>query len=59
MRKSLAQMKKDCRDINEFILPRVVQLDDDKTYFPNSSFGDKCADNITKKIDSKKGIFWG
>jgi hypothetical protein len=47
MKRSLIQMQKDCRMLNEIGMQRIP--DDGRSYFPNSSFGDNCPDSMTKR----------
>jgi hypothetical protein len=47
MKRQLQELKQNVRSLNEIGMVRAVN--DGKIYFPNSQFGDNCADNITKR----------
>ena len=52
MKRQLHELKQKVRTLNE--IGMTIPVSDRKIYFPNSQFGDNCADNITKgKIVSK------
>ena len=45
----MLHLKQEVRKYNESTNMGSVRMDDEKTRFPNSQYGDNCYDKITKK----------